>query len=75
MTASPMSAREALEIVRDGPIPTRERWAQATAILTALVEAHEVKCAEWDAIPNLPSAIKLFYAVRALERGEDAPRV
>lgn len=79
-----MSAREALEIVKGGHPgaasvafgkPEGIRYARACAIVEALVDFHEARCAEWDsarAVPASELAINKWYHVRALERGEES---
>lgn len=85
--ANHMSAREAWEIVKGGnPMHRRypEEWevmryARACAIVEALVDAHESRCAlDDDETGDRPTRLLLVEAclealahVRALERGEE----
>lgn len=67
--ANPMSAREAWRVVLCGD-PSHDRWARAHAIVEALVHAHEGLGESSDYDVPIRTA-----KVRALERGDEIPRV
>lgn len=78
MKHEPMTLREAVEIVSNGRpgLMAESRWKRARAIVDAAVEAHEARV-KFDDDYDYGDEVRrseTYKKLRALERGEEAPR-